>query len=276
MSFEKLRDKFLITYRLKSELTGGVAESLASDLRKEIEKNAQFEGILIDIQNYDFGFKAIRALSPFGLELRKQKKQFYLLSQVPSVHQLIRAEGMDSIVKPIFDLNEIRGTAAPGKSAPKLDVAFINPFIEGTIHVLNVQCQTRITAAAPMLKGKEDFKCQTDIAGIIGITSQRFKGSIAICFPEKVFLGLMSKMLGEEFSEITDDLKDGAAELLNMIFGHAKKVLNENGHTIDKALPSVVRGPNLKIDHSGSHDSIVLPFKTEDSVFFMEIGTEKN
>jgi hypothetical protein len=48
----------------------------------------------------------------------------------------------------------------------------------------------------------------------------------------------MGKMLGEEFKAITQDLQTGAAELLNIIFGSAKVVLNEQGYAIQKAIPT--------------------------------------
>lgn len=275
MAFEKLRIEFLITYKLNSELTADVAEKLVADVKQELATDPKFEAIVFDLQSHDLNYKAFRVLSPLSLELRKLNKQIYALSETRSVHALIKSEGMDKIIQPISALAEVRTGAPVLKTAPKLDVNFINPFIEGTIHTLSVQCQAPITPGKPLLKGKEEFKCQTDIAGLIGITSQSFTGSLAICFPEKVFLGLMSKMLGEQYTEITDELKDGAAELLNIIFGHAKRVLNANGYTIEKALPTVIRAVNLKIDHSGSHDSIIVPFHTEDSVFFMEIGIEK-
>ena len=157
----------------------------------------------------------------------------------------------------------------------KLDIHFLVPFVEGTTHVLKIQCQTVATPGKPFFKGRQEFNCPVDIAGILGITSQAFNGTIAICFPEKVFLSLMSKMLGEEFTEINKDLEDGAAELLNMIFGHAKKILNPQGHTIEKALPTVIRAKNLSINHNGSKESILLPFSIDDMTFYMEIATEK-
>src|SRR3954464_11630819 len=98
----------------------------------------------------------------------------------------------------------------------QLDARFFKPFVDGTINTLKTQCNVVPTPGSPFIKGTKqqpDFS----IAGVIGITSTAFNGTITLCFPEKVFLGAMSKMLGTEFPEITSDLQDGAAELLNII-----------------------------------------------------------
>lgn len=275
MSFQKIRGDVLITYFLEKDLTSDLSETLARDIHDELEKSPVSGAVIIDFQSFRLEYKALKALAPIGIELRKQQKQLYALAENRYVHATIRQEGLDTVVKPIHNVNQI-GVEVPSPKAPtKIDVSFINPFIEGTIHVLEIQCRTKANPLKPLLKRSGEFDCKTDIAGIIGITSKSFTGSIALCFPEKVFLDLMSRMLGEEFTEIGEDLKDGAGELTNMIFGHAKTILNSRGHTIDKALPSVIRAPDLKIDHLGNHDSIILPFSVEEQSFFMEIGTEK-
>jgi chemotaxis protein CheX len=277
MQYEKSRSGPYVTYQLRSELSGPIAEELVKDLKSEFDADGAIEGAVLDLQSFGLSHKAFKAISPVGLELRKKNKQIYVLSPDMKIHTMIKSEGMDKLVRPISKMSDIKSPEQGASSGGKIDVAFINPFIEGTIHVLKVQCQTEVTPEKPQLKQKgAEMYSQTDIAGLIGITSRSFMGNIAICFPEKIFLHLMSKMLGEELTQITDELTDGAGELINMIFGHAKTILNDKGHTIEKALPSVVRGPNLKIDHSSTHDSFILPFKLGDSGFFMEIGTEKN
>ncbi|RZA03108.1 MAG: chemotaxis protein CheX, partial [Proteobacteria bacterium] len=121
--------------------------------------------------------------------------------------------------------------------------------------------------------GTDSFR--TDIAGMIGITSPVFSGSIAICFPEAMFLLLMSRMLGEPCPEITKDMEDGAGEILNMIYGHAKKVLNEKGFSFEKAIPTVVRAADLKLSHMNDQGTILLPFRAEEGTFHMEISVRQ-
>lgn len=155
----------------------------------------------------------------------------------------------------------------------QLDVKFFKPFVDGTLNTLKVQCNLEATHGKPFIKGSQpqpDF----EIAGVIGITSDGFSGNITLCFPGPVYLALMSNMLGEKFTEITQDLQDGAAELLNIIFGSAKVILNQQGYTIQKAIPTVIRGDRLTTTYLGSKTVFVLPFNTSAGEFHIEISTE--
>jgi len=154
-----------------------------------------------------------------------------------------------------------------------MDVAFFKPFVEGTLYTLKVQCSVEASAGKPFYKGQEEQK-SVEIAGIIGLASKVFAGSIAICFPKNVFLMVMSRMMGEEYTEINDEVRDGASELLNIIYGQAKKVLNEKGYGIEKAIPTVINGNDLKTHYMTKDKVIVLPFTTDNGDFYIEISAE--
>jgi len=158
--------------------------------------------------------------------------------------------------------------------AQKLDVEFVNPFIDATIQTLKIQCSLTATAGKPYLKPEND-PSKTDIAGIIGLSSAAFNGSIALCFPKSVFLAIMGAMLGERYLEISRELEDGAGELLNIIFGTAKTVLNKNGYAIDKALPTIIRGNSIVVRHVTKRPTITLPFTLESGTFRIEIAIDQ-
>jgi chemotaxis protein CheX len=155
-----------------------------------------------------------------------------------------------------------------------MDVHFFKPFIVGTQHTLKIQCNLECKPQKPFIKSNA-HRVKFDIAGVIGLTSSAFTGTIALCFPKEVFLTLMSNMLGETYTEINDDMQDGAAELLNIIFGQAKIVLNEKNYRIDKAIPTVVRGTQMETFHMSDHPVFVLPFETSAGVFYIEIAMEE-
>ena len=157
----------------------------------------------------------------------------------------------------------------------QLDASFFKPFIEGALNTFKVQFKTDAKPEAPFFKGT---KPQPDfaIAGVIGITSAKFTGTITLCFPDKVFLGMMERMLDEPFKEITDELQDGVAEMLNIIFGHAKVILNQQGHTIQRAIPTVIRGEKIKTSHVSNSKVMVLSFVTDLGTFQIEICSEAN
>jgi CheY-specific phosphatase CheX len=154
-----------------------------------------------------------------------------------------------------------------------MDVRFFKPFVEATIKTLKVQCNTDATHEKPFIKGTKpqpDF----DLAAVIALTSNAFNGTITLSFTKSTFLGVMSGMLGEKYEEITPELEDGAAELLNIIFGQAKLTLTQEGYTVEKAIPTVIRGAGLKTKIASSQPVIVLPFATASGIFEIEIVAE--
>ena len=157
-----------------------------------------------------------------------------------------------------------------------MDIKLLKPFIDGTIHTFEVQLKAQVTIGKPYLKKNEAGQERIDIAGLVGIISSKLRGNVCICFPEATFLTAMERMLGEPYTEINEEIADGAGELMNMIFGFAKRVLNEEGHDLEKALPSVISGNNIKIANHNSHTVIILPFSSNIGSFQLEIGIDQS
>lgn len=150
-----------------------------------------------------------------------------------------------------------------------LDLNFVNPFILGAVDVLQVQGGIKLEGGKPFIKGKEPQPVFA-IAAVIGLTSDQFKGVISLNFEKSFFLRLMTNMLGEEVTEITSENQDGAAEMLNMVYGAAKTALNSKGYTLQKAIPTVIRGNDIQTTH-GHGPSIVVPMRCEFGQMHLEI-----
>lgn len=153
----------------------------------------------------------------------------------------------------------------------KLDMKFLNPFLTATVDVLRVQAFTDSKCGQVYLK-QDLEKMVGDISGIIGIVSDQFSGSVSITFPENTYLNLMMRMLGERIYSYDGEIRDGAGEIVNMIFGKAKIVLNNSGFDFQTALPSVVTGKNHRIVSPNNCLVVVIPFDTDIGKFFVEIG----
>jgi chemotaxis protein CheX len=154
------------------------------------------------------------------------------------------------------------------------DVNFINPFLGATLHVLKIQAQV-VARPGKLSVNRSENPLRSDICGVIGISSESFKGRVAICFPESTFLKVMSKMLGEEYSTLTPEITDGAAELANIIFGQAKVTLNERGYGLLMSLPQMVPGNDLALLPKTNEKSVVMPFQSDEGEFFVVITTEE-
>lgn len=159
----------------------------------------------------------------------------------------------------------------PLENTCRLDPEFIRPFVAGVLETLKVSCQIESSPGRPYAAGHAVTPA-VDIAATIGLMSSRFSGSIAICFPKRTFLNLMKAMLGIEEDEINSSFEDGAGELLNMVFGYAKRSLNDHGYAIERAIPSVIRGDNLKVWHLADVPRGIIPFESSAGNFYMEIA----
>jgi chemotaxis protein CheX len=158
------------------------------------------------------------------------------------------------------------------RPAPAIDVRFVNPILNATKEVVTMMTQFEVQVGKPYVKKPGDSS--GDISGIVGVVSPGFKGSISLSFSETGFLKILSKMLNEESKTITEENKDAVAELLNIIFGHAKKVLNDQGMNIQPAIPTIIRGHNHSIDPHSRFSTIVIPFTSpETGRFISEIST---
>jgi len=140
-----------------------------------------------------------------------------------------------------------------------MDVRYINPFLLGTVEVLQKFSNVKAVPKKPFLK-KSDVAFG-DISGIIGLTGD-VMGSLAICFREDCILGILSNMFGEIHSDVTHETYDAVGEITNMISGNARSRLEKEGLTVFAAIPSVVTGVRHSINHILQTPSIVIPFST--------------
>jgi len=149
-----------------------------------------------------------------------------------------------------------------------MNVQFINPFLEATMDVLKTMAMLEPKAGNPYLKKGNQAK--GDVSGIIGMTGSA-RGSLALSFSEKSILKVVSNMLGENYKEINDDVRDAVGEITNMISGVARKKLEAQGFNISAAIPTVVAGKDHAVIHVLGGPSIIIPFETVDGPFFIDV-----
>lgn len=262
------------------ELMQNIAPTEVENLKVELKKL-----LLHSTDNFIFDFKAVSelpqsTLSPFILfskDLKTNKKHMYSVNIKPDLMKLIREAGLDGVFNDTENMDKAVALIQKSKgSKSKVDVEFINPFLKATVQTLSVQANTKIEIEKPYIKNK-DQSPNIDIAGVINIVSENFKGSITLCFPKNVFLQIYENMLGEKHTEITAEIQDGCGELLNIIFGNAKAELNaKKGYTIQKAIPTVLTGEKLRVNQTTATSVFVLPFKTNGGTFFIEVVVENS
>jgi chemotaxis protein CheX len=221
-------------------------------------------------QVVDFPKDWIRALLRIQNKVKQVNKNLKLIHVNQAVVTILKQEGIEST----FQISKDAKAALEefGLIVKRtLNMEFINPFLAATLHVLSVQAQTEAKPGQVYMRKATD-QLVGDISGVIGIVSDTFTGSVMISFPEKTFLAVLSRMLGDEITVLDKDSCDGAGELTNMIFGQAKITLNGKGYGIKTAIPSVVSGKDHSLQALTKGPVMVIPFDTDIGKFFVEIG----
>ena len=153
-----------------------------------------------------------------------------------------------------------------------MDVTLINPFINATINVLETMAFTKAEAGKPFLK--KDMVAQGDVSGVLGLIGD-IKGTISASFSEKSILSIVSNMLGEEMTELNDDVKDAVGEIVNMVSGQARQELDELGKSLKAAIPTVIMGKDHVITHVSTYPIVAIPFSTDNGDFTIEVCFEE-
>ncbi len=153
---------------------------------------------------------------------------------------------------------------------------YIEAFAMGTLKTMKIQANYELKTGGPFLLGQKG-ELKTDICGVIGLISSFFKGTVAICMAQPVFLGVMGSMFAESYSEMTDELADGIGEILNILFVQAKTTLTNQGIQFEMAIPTVVRGSDIKLTSlTNGNPTIVLPFDGKDGKLYLLVSLAVN
>jgi chemotaxis protein CheX len=205
----------------------------------------------------------------YNQTLKANNKVLFCINVSVSVRAQIKQEGLTGVFVVVSTVEEAKRRASGPR--PVIDVDFINPFIMATRAVIETQARTPLTPGKPSLR-KPNERIPMEIAGVIALTCSEFTGSISICFRADVFLKLYENMVGEKHEVITREIEDAAGEILNIIFGQAKTVLNDKkGYTLEKALPTILVGEKLQLHHQSRNPAIVLPFESPAGAFHLEV-----
>jgi len=153
-----------------------------------------------------------------------------------------------------------------------MDATLVNPFIEGTLHILDTTAFVKVKPETPFLK--KDRKSLGDISGVIEISGD-LSGSAAISFSEKSILGIVSAMFGESMTEINEEITDAVGEISNMVAGHVTTKIAEMDKKVKVKFKEIKSGRGTLIEHiKGVQHVIALPFKTTKGKVIIEVCYE--
>ena len=149
-----------------------------------------------------------------------------------------------------------------------MDASLINPFITSTVNVIQTMAAFPVTTGKPFLK--KDNLSAGIITGIIGLAGDKYAGNMVLSFDKPSVLSIVSKMLMEEFKDISHDVIDAVGEMTNMICGGAKAELGNAGLKFDMATPVMIVGEKMQLTQIGAAPVIVVPFQISTGHFVIE------
>ena len=151
-----------------------------------------------------------------------------------------------------------------------MDAALVNPFIEGTLHILDTTAFVKVKSETPFLK--KDRNALGDISGLLEISGD-LEGSAAISFSEKSILGIVSAMFGEDMTRINEEITDAVGEISNMVAGHVTTKIAELDKKVKVKFKDIRIGSDKLIEHvEGAQHVIALPFSTTKGKMVIEVG----
>ncbi len=149
-----------------------------------------------------------------------------------------------------------------------MDVKLLNPFIEAAVEVLKAEAGAEIKRGNLSLQ--KSALTSDDITVLINLVGDVY-GVVMYGMSIATGLGLVSKIMGQEFGELNTLAQSGVAELGNVISGQATIRFSEAGYRSNISTPMVLTGNGIEISTLDFH-RIVVPFETQFGAFAVHLA----
>ena len=148
-----------------------------------------------------------------------------------------------------------------------MDQNHILAFVKSTKNTFATMLQLEIEVGAPAIKKSK--KAVHDVSGIIAMTGG-IQGTCVLSFEGKTAINVIKAFTGMEFKIDDDDFTDAVGELVNMVAGGAKTLLNSSNISI--SCPTVVCGSGHIVHGHKDTVCIGIPCKCGAGDFAVEIA----
>lgn len=153
-------------------------------------------------------------------------------------------------------------------SGGKRDIAWVKPFVTAAVSVISVLASTEVKQEKVFMR--KPGEASGDISAVIALNNEKLSASLAITFPEKVFLAIVGRMLGDDLKEMKV-VNSAAGEICNQICGGAKPGLAAMGYKFPFSIPTIISGQNHAIKHLVNGPCVAVQFATEFGPFLIEV-----
>lgn len=140
-----------------------------------------------------------------------------------------------------------------------MDVKFLNPFVQAAVEVLKAEMEANTVRGEVTLQ--KSSLTSDDITVLINLIGDVY-GVVMYGMSTVTCLNLVSKIMGQEFTEFNALAQSGVAELGNVISGQATIRFSESGYKSNISTPTVLNGNGVEIS-TLDFPRVVVPLETQ-------------
>lgn len=140
-----------------------------------------------------------------------------------------------------------------------MKVEFVNPFIQAATEVLESELGGE--AQRGSLRVQKSAFTTDEVTALVGVTGT-VSGMVLYSMSQATALGIVSRMLGQQFDEFDSLAQSGIGELGNVITGRAGVLLSNAGYPSNITPPALVVGKGTMVT-TLDLNRLVFPLETE-------------
>ena len=140
-----------------------------------------------------------------------------------------------------------------------MDVKFLSPFVGAAKEVVQAEAGTEIQR--DKLSLHQSSLTTSEISVLISLIGE-VEGVVLYSLSIPTALGIVSRVIGQEFEEFDELAQSGIAELGNVITGRATMMLSQAGIESDISPPTVIIGKDVQVS-TVDFTRIAVPLKTD-------------
>ena len=149
-----------------------------------------------------------------------------------------------------------------------MDVKFLNPFVQAAVEVLKAEMDANANRGEVTLQ--RSSLTSDDITVLINLIGDVY-GVVMYGMSTETCLNLVSKILGQEFTEFNALAQSGVAELGNVISGQATIRFSESGYKSNISTPTVLNGNGVEIS-TLDFPRVVVPLETQFGILTVHLA----
>ncbi len=149
-----------------------------------------------------------------------------------------------------------------------MDAKLLNPFIQAAVEVLKAEVGAEVTRGE--ISMQKSSLTSDDITVLINLIGDVY-GVVMYGMHKSTCLNLVSKIMGQDFTELNSLAQSGMAELGNVISGQATIRFSETGYKSNISTPTVLTGNGIEIS-TLDFPRIVVPLETQFGILTVHLA----